>query len=349
MHWTLSEERDLRGYTIEWAEPEFFILSKRNRLFQSRTLKPPFTEIVEFPASQWKRGVARMRLAQRLLRFMFYNVLKLPDQSLFLTFGKDLGIYAAGTFHKLEGLGRPFRVLRAACALDGEGRVSFGEYLPNAQRGPVDVYQFIPGSRRAEIVHRFPAGSVRHVHGIYHDPYSDHHWCVTGDRKSECRVITTADNFRTLQTVGEGDETWRCVSLQFTRDAVYYATDAEFEQNYLYRIDRDAGARETLTELEGPVYYSHAVGDHLFFAVSAELCPSQEGRSASLWHVGPGGQCTRVFTMEKDAFPLRYFMPGTVHFPQGPGVCDQVFFHVVALRGGDNRTFSLRQKCAAAI
>jgi hypothetical protein len=343
MRWTLSEEEDLRGYTLEWAEPGFFILSKRNQLFHSRSLRLPFTELVEFPTPRWKREVARIRLAQRLFRFMFYNVLKLPDDSLFLTFGKDVGFYANGMFHPVEGLGRPFRVLRAACALDDEGRVTFGEYLPNAQRGPVEVYQFTPGDRRAKVVHRFPAGSVRHVHGIYHDPYSRRHWCVTGDRKSECRVIATPDNFRTLQTVGEGDESWRCVSLQFTRDAVYYGMDAEFEQNYLYRLDRQTGGRETLTALEGPVYYSYAAGEHLFFAVSAELCPSQQGRSASLWHVDPQGHCARLFEMEKDDFPLRFFMPGTMHFPLGPGLSDQLFFHVVALRGGDNRTFSLRR------
>jgi hypothetical protein len=292
----------------------------------------------------WKRMATGARPVQRLLRFMFYNVLKLPDHSLFLAFGKDIAAYTGGAVRPIEGLLRPCRILRSACALDGSGGVLFGEYISNAEREPIHIYRYRPGDRRLEVAYRFPAGSIRHVHGIYHDPHGNAHWCVTGDRKSECRMMTTSDTFESLQTVGEGDESWRCVSLQFTRGAIYYGTDAEFEQNHLYRIDRETGAREVLTAIEGPVYYSYAVGDDLFFAVSAELCPSQEGRSASLWHVTPDGGCSRVFALEKDVLPLRFFMPGTLHFPQGPGLSDRAFFHVVALRGADNRTFSLRRE-----
>jgi hypothetical protein len=138
------------------------------------------------------------------------------------------------------------------------------------------------------------------------------------------------------------------VSLRFSKDAVFYGMDAEFQQNYLYRIDRATGKRETLTELEGPVYYSYSVGEDLFFAVSAELCPSQQGTFAALWHVAPDGECTRLLTQEKDRLPVHYFMPGTLHFPQGPGVRGYVPFHMVALRGGDNRSFALRHSAPGA-
>src|SRR5262249_22724453 len=157
------------------------------------------------------------RPAQRLLRFLFYNVLRIEDGAVFVTFDKQAGIHEEGRFHLLEGLVKPCRVLRGACALDRNGTVYFGEYLLNPERGPVLVYRRERGTRRVEVVHPFPAGSVRHVHGIYHDPYTGSLWCVTGDGASECRMLRTRDGFATLEEIGAGDETWRCVSLLFTQ------------------------------------------------------------------------------------------------------------------------------------
>ena len=54
------------------------------------------------------------------------------------------------------------------------------------------------------------------------------------------------DALQTLPAVGAGDETWRAVSVQFTRDAVWYATDAEFRPNRLFRLDRASGRRREI-------------------------------------------------------------------------------------------------------
>ena len=146
---------------------------------------------------------------------------------------------------------RTGRVLRSACALADDGNVYFGEYFQNPEREPIHVYRYTPGAPKLETVYTFPAGAVRHVHGIYRDPYTSRLWCLTGDRGDECRFLTTDDGFRSVDLVGSGDETWRCVSAQFTRDHVYYGTDAEFQTNHLYRFHRASGDRETLVEIDG--------------------------------------------------------------------------------------------------
>jgi hypothetical protein len=184
-------------------------------------------------------------------------------------------------------------------------------------RLPVQVYRYTPGSRHVDVVYTFPAGSIRHVHGVYHDPYTDALWCVTGDKDSECPILHADDGFRTLEVIGKGDETWRCVSLLFTEDAVYYSMDAEFVRNWIYRIDQKSGRRDALGSVDGPVYYSYAFGKDLFFAVTAELCPSQQGKSASLWHVSEVGDLKQIFSVEKDRLPVKYFMPGTPHCQPG--------------------------------
>lgn len=346
-NYSVREEPVLRGYTVEWAEPGYFLLSRRDRLYTSTSLVPPFDPVGVVPVPLWRRAVAHIRPAQRLLRHLFYNVIKLRDGSLFVTFDKEVGIVAEGHFHRLEGLIRPCRVLRRGAAVDHKGDVFFGEYLSNRERGPVRIYRYVPGESALEQVYEFPAGSVRHVHGIYHDPFSNALWCLSGDVADECRVSRTFDGFGSLETVGHGDESWRCVSLLFTESHVYYGMDAEFVPNHIFHIDRSSGEREEIGKVDGPVYYSHAFGSDLLFTVTAELCPSQTGRSASLWRVVEGKKLERMLSLEKDALPIGAFMPGTLHFPLGPGLPDEVVFHAVALRGVDNRTFRIRRERVA--
>jgi hypothetical protein len=336
----VNAEEALGDTTVEWAEPGRFILSRRNELFESDTLRPPFRRLGAFPAPAWQRAASELRPAQRALRFMYWNVLPLRDGSIFLTFAKNIGIYRDGAISALGGLERPCRILRRGAALSADGSVYFGEYLLNRGRGAMRVYRYAPGDDRVEIAHVFPASAVRHIHGIFSDPYEGGLWCLSGDVGSECRIMRTMDGFRTIDVIGSGDETWRSVSMLFSPTAIYYAMDAEFTQNYIYRIDRKSGQRTQLTPVDGPVYYSHAVNDRYYFAVTAELCPSQKGRAAELWRVDDDGSCDRILMLEKDRYSVKYFMPGTIDFPRGPGLPDKLLFRSTAL-AGDNRTFSV--------
>ncbi|HYH81333.1 MAG TPA: hypothetical protein VEX86_16130 [Longimicrobium sp.] len=334
-------EPALNGYSLEWVEPGLVLASARDRLFRAPGADGPFEEVARFPTPLALRVAARLRMAQRVLRFMYYNALRLPDDRFFLSFGRDVGVLREGKVERLKGLLRPARVMRGACALDAAaGAVYFGEYLNNPGRTPILVYRYRLGEARLEVAHVFQPGAVRHVHGIYHDPYTGGLWCTTGDRGAENQILFTPDGFRTLEVAGGGDESWRCISLQFTADAVYYGTDAEFIPNHLYRLDRRTGLRERITALEGPTYYSCSHRSSCYFGVAAELCPSQTGRFAALWRVGPDGTAARVLTVQKDRLDPHYFMPGTLDFPRGPGLADRLLFHVTSL-APDNRCFSV--------
>lgn len=346
--WDIAPEPLLQGYSIEWLEPDYFVLSRREELYEAHALHEKFVKIGTYPTLFWKKSVARYRPFQRLFRHMYYNVLKLPNGNLFLTFDRGIGLYIDGNIHPIDDLARPCRLLRSGCAIDKNGNVFFGEYLSNSERGPIQVYRYIPGNTRLEVAYTFQPGTIRHVHGIYYDPYSESLWCVTGDRGSECRILRTVDSFRHLETIGQGDESWRCVSLLFSEDAVYYATDSEFQQNRIYRINRKTGQRDALGNIDGLVYYSCNLGNDLFFGVSAELCPGQKGpihkgRAASLWHVAEDDKIQKLCSFEKDILPVKYFMPGTLHLPGGPGMTTMFYFHCVGLRGADNLTYRIKK------
>jgi hypothetical protein len=348
MAWTVELAPELDGYGVEWVEPGRMILSRRNRLFESTNINPEPRLLGEVQVPIWQRQAARVRLGQRMMRFMFYNVIPLGDGKYFVTFNRQVGILDRHGFHAVEGMLQRFRVLRGACALGDSGAVYFGEYFYNEKRVPVHVYRCRPDEKRAEIAHTFAAGSVRHVHGVYRDPFSSAIWVATGDHPHESCLWRTDDEFASLQVFGSGDEGWRAVSLQFTRDAVYYATDAEFRQNLVYRVDRATGERTIVGEIDGPVYYSHTVDGEMFFAVTAELCPSQAEMKATLWRVTADEGLEQVYSAAKDLGARKIlgppFMVGTMNFPGGPGAPGGTYFHGVSLKGIDNRTLRLYKK-----
>jgi hypothetical protein len=342
MNWKVENVPELRGYTVEWAEPGNFYLSRQNRLFHSENLKPPFKQIATFAAPFWKQAVSNFRLAQRVLRFMVTNVIPLKNGDLFVTFDKSVGIIRDGRFQELKGLERPCRVLRSACAIDDGGDIFFGEYLANEERGEMRIYKYSQGSDTLETAYVFPPDSIRHIHGLYFDEFTKSVFCLTGDKEAECLILRSFDGFKTTETVGKGDETWRAVSILFNKNYFYYGTDAEFRANHLYKVNRESLERENLGEVSGTVFYSKKLGEDLFFTTTAEDAPSQKEKVAALWHVDSAGDYREIVKFKKDSLNGTLFMWGTIHFPFVNKLENELYFHLVGVKE-DNQTFRVRK------
>jgi hypothetical protein len=342
MNWTIENVPELRGYTVEWAEPENFYISRQNRLFHANSLKPPFKQVAKIDAPFWKQAASNFRPAQRLLRFMVTNVVPLENGDLFVTFDKSVGIVRDGNYRELKGLVRPCRVLRSACAIDEKGDIYFGEYLANTERGEMRIYKYSKGSDALEIAYTFPPNTIRHIHGLYFDEFTKSVFCLTGDKEAECLILRSFDGFKTTEVVGKGDETWRAVSVLFVRNYFYYGTDAEFRANHIYKVNRENLERENLGEVSGTVFYSKLIGDDLFFATTAEDAPSQKERVAALWHVDSEGNYTEITKFKKDFLNGTLFMWGTIHFPYANKFENELYFHLVGVNE-DNQTFRLRR------
>ncbi|MEO8648581.1 MAG: hypothetical protein ABI539_05385 [Acidobacteriota bacterium] len=343
MSWSVEEIVGLKGYAIEWAEPGSYYLSRRNVIYHSTDLVPPFKKVAVVDAPVWKSVAARSRLAQRLLRFMITNVVPVGDGRLFVTFDKTVGIVEGGRFRPLSGLVRPCRVLRAACALDSRGDIYFGEYLANAERGQMRIYRYSAGDDALTVAYTFPAGSIKHIHGVYFDAVENALYCLTGDEEKECRIIKSDDGFETLNSVGEGDETWRAVSILFDQKAFYYGMDAEYRANHIYKVERSTLERTSLGEVNGTVFYSKRIGEDLFFTTTAENAPSQTENVAAIWNIGPDQVSREIIKFQKDRWHKSLFQFGTIHFPYVNKLENELYFQVVAVRG-DAETFRLYRK-----
>jgi hypothetical protein len=342
MPWVVEEIPDLKGYTVEWAENGNYFLSRRNVVYHSADLKPPFTKITSIGTEFWRRLAAYPRLGQRLLRFMVTNILPLKNGDLFVTFDKSVGVIQKRHYTELKGMFRPCRVLRGAAAVDQNGDVFFGEYLANPDRGEMRIYRYKPASRILEAAYVFGAGSIRHIHGLYFDPITNALFCLTGDDDQECRILRSSDGCRTFEVVGEGDESWRAVSVLFKQNSFYYGTDAEFRTNHLYQVDRESLERRIMGEVSGTAFYSKSIDRDLFFTTTAENAPSQKENVAALWHVDQNGNCIELAKYEKDKWHKALFGFGTIHLPNMGNNLDRLYFHLVGVEG-DNRCFVIHR------
>lgn len=342
MKWSVEEIPTLQGYTVEWAAPGEYFLSRRNELFFSPTLEPPFEKIATIRGSRVRELLSRSRLAQRLLRFQVTNVIPMDEDEIFVTFDKSAGVVSGWQYRPLEGMVRPCRVLRGACAVDAEGSLFFGEYLNNAERGEVHVYTIPKGSQKIEVAHTFSRGSIRHVHGIYFDPFTEDLFCLTGDVGDECRILRTTDRFATLETVGMGNESWRAVSMIFTAESMIFGTDAEHSENRIFRIDRATGERMDCGSVDGTVFYSVSLGEDHFFTTTAENAPGQRLDRAGLWHLGPEHTLELITDFPKDRWNHTLFQFGTIHFPSRSTLDHETYFHLVGVKG-DNRCYRVKR------
>ncbi len=342
MSWKVENVPELNGYALEFAELGNFYLSRRNDLFHSENLHPPFKKIAAIDAPFWKTAAANVRLAQRLLRFMTTNIIPLAGGDLFVTFDKSVGIIRDGKYTALKNLERPCRVLRSACAVDAKGDIFFGEYIANTERGAMSIYKYSPVNDALETAYTFPENTIRHVHGIYFDEFTGSLFCLTGDDDKECVFWQTFDGFKTLKTVGAGDETWRAVSVLFDEKAFYYGMDAEYRTNHIYKVSRENLERKSLGEVNGTVFYSKKIGTDLFFATTAENAPSQTENVAAVWHVDGNDNLEKLVSFKKDRWHRSLFMFGTIHFPYRNALENELYFQLVGVEE-DNQTFRLKR------
>lgn len=343
MNWKIENIPELTGYTLEWAEPNNYFLSQRNIIFHSETLKTPFKQIAIINAPTWKQFLTKLRPIQRLFRFSVTNIIPNSAEELFITFDKSVGVVRNGKYQTLSGLKRPCRVLRSACAVDQNKDIYFGEYLANDERGEMFIYKYISGSDLLEVVYTFPANSIKHIHGLYFDEYTNSIFCLTGDEEKECQILQSFDGCNSFEVIGKGDETWRAVSILFDENNLYYGTDAEFRSNHIYKVNRKTLERTQLGEVNGTVFYSKKIGNNLFFTTTAENAPSQKENVAALWHIGEDEKCTRLISFEKDWWHPTLFQFGTIHFPNKNSLIDQIYFYLVGVNE-DNQVFKASLK-----
>ncbi len=208
------------------------------------------------------------------------------------------------------------------CQVDGT--FYYGEYRSNPERSPVHVWQCKKGQKRWSSAWQFK--NVRHIHGVFHDFYTDSIWVTTGDQNSEAGIWRTDDGFKTLELIAGGSQQKRAVQLLFTEDYVYFGSDTPNERNYIYRMDRAGERLEPLVAVGSSVFFGCIVGKSLYFSTAVEPSKVNARRYAEVWRSNNGEDWMKCLEFKKDIWAMNLFQYGQVFFPAGPGDGTKLYY-----------------------
>ena len=213
-----------------------------------------FTHVAHVPASLPARLFARMRIPARVMRAGLHGLVRHGDGAL-ITVARGAVLRAApgdpefSLAHRVTRGSRPLNL-----AVDRHG-VFFGEYFGNPDRSEVHVYGSSDGVAFTP-VHTFPAGAVRHVHGVFADPYRNGMWVLTGDDDEESGLWFSDDGFATLERVAGGSQRTRAVCVHVEADGLVVPTDTPRERNRIQWFDPQDGSFRDLFEIDGSVFHA---------------------------------------------------------------------------------------------
>ena len=326
--------------TIYFAKGYKIYQSNKNNkklVFDGKLIDPKYTFISNFS-----------RMLNRLLRIEPSSMLLLKNGSRLISAKKGLFLAKRGSkeYLKIFSIPRGNKPLNISLN-PTTGHLYFGEYILNGRfsdnkRSEVHIYKSEDDGQHWKICYTFPKNTIRHIHGIFYDKYTDQMWITTGDRNSECLIASTSDGFKSLNILKQGEQKYRAVTLLFYKDVIVYGTDTEHETNHIYSICRENAEERCLQTLQGSVLT--AIQDsNSRAAMSTAVEPSKVNNHpySHIWFSHDGIDWKDVYSEKKDFWSAKYFQYGRITFPQNAIQNDTITFSGHALQGFDNKTTTL--------
>jgi hypothetical protein len=236
-------------------------------------------------------------------------------------------------------------VLHGGICEDENGDIYFGEYFMNPDRNPVRIWRVSADLAHWEVAYTFSENTIRHVHGIYVDPFeSETLWITTGDDEGECYLFKTQDRFKHVTRYGDGSQNYRAVRLFFTKDYITWATDSHVEQNYACRIARDSDILEIGQALDGSAWYGTMTRDGLYITcTTVEPGPAIQSNRSRILVSRDGFSWQEIHSFKKDFWrPMKVFKYGVISLPSGEMRSREVYISGEGLVGLDGKSMQLR-------
>lgn len=321
---------------MHYAGRDLFVSSHHNLVYMSdgsRTVEIPL------PNPMLSHVFGYSRLARRALRLDKCNVAPVGEHAV---------IVRQGVVYHYDSKARELRstlklrqcrnVLHQSITVVGDDDVFFGEYGRNKDRGPVPVYRSRDGGRSWATIYEFAAGTIKHVHGCYWDRFDRKLWVLTGDFENECHILIADVDFKNVETIGDGGQTYRACNVFFERDAVHWIMDSQLEPSHHIRFDRATKQITRLDVFPGPVWYIKRLVDGYYLAATAqEIGPGVRDTYSHLMVSSDLKSWDSVHRFEHDGWPKRYFKFGVIGFADGPQASDRFYIFGEAIKGMDGK------------
>jgi len=314
-------------------------VSSNYTIYRSEDGGNTFNKVANLPTFSMIQLLGKFRLTSRAFRLGIRTLRKLKSGTVLAIANRKIFRLKNNEIKVVYSFRKGLGPLREGWCEDNEGNCYLGEYFLNNKRDtPVYLLKSEDDGQTWKIVYSFR--NIRHIHCVQYDPFSKSIWLSTGDRDEESSILFSEDGGETWVDIGLGNQMFRAVSLLFTKNHVYWGSDAPTKQNYIYRYIRKTGEIERLTPVDGPVHYSTIVKNKIkLFATTVE--GNSEGKSAEwdkkahIWGSEDGVYWKDLISWRKDIWPyiLGY---GRILFASGWHRSNDVYFTTQALQKVDN-------------
>lgn len=302
------------------------IIYSRGKTIYERSHKGITREIVSLHKNIFDHIFCKSQLYQRLTRSHIQHVLPLKENRLLA--------FVSGHIYFID---MENQTIIASSSLRGSqplhiakfgDTVYYGEYIRSSSKPPIYLLRSNPPYTKWKEVKKFD--NIRHIHGVFSDPYDESLWITTGDEDEECWIINLSrENYEVRFMMG-GSQTYRAVTLLFSEDYIYYGTDTPKEKNYIYRFKRGTSVLEQLEEVGSSVFFGVKVNNNLYFSTGCEPGKFNREDAVELWESRGGTEWKKRMTFKKDLWHNKLFRYGLIFFPAGPGDEKHLWFSSIA-------------------
>lgn len=273
-------------------------------------------------------------LLQRLIREKIHQVLLVENKLIVVTKGIIRVYNLSGQPLAAFPVERGSRPLRQGIETIGNA-IFYGDYWGNKNRDPVNLYRIdLVSLKRKKIT---VLKHVRHIHFVHSDFRDDRYLFIgTGDANSESGIYRVEISSGIKETIAEGAQKFRAVSLIQLGDTLLWGSDSPCSQNAIYRLNLSRGCdAEKITPIDGPAYYSTRSADgSLYISTTIE---DRRCHKAIIYRSTDNGSNWYAYrSFKKDMWPEKWFGYGVVEFPRGHEHISGLYYNLSGLKEPHN-------------
>ena len=334
-----------------YQEPEKIWVAKGRRFFAVDSTGKKVSRVFTVPGGLKERLMTCGRILTQGTRNDIRILLPLKNGNILIAAKRKVVVFSAqgevlNIWSDFQG-NKPGH--QGACVTP-DGTVFFTEYLLNPQRDhAIRLWRSLDHGMTWHVVKEFAPGDIRHLHFVKWDVYARCLWMGTGDygeNGAENRLYQSKDNGETWRLVGQYSQDWRAIGVCFTKDYLYWGTDAGScpDTVHFVRMDRQTETLEILDDMEGPCHGCGSYADgRAFFSTGVEGGENEKDNIARMKMLGADGKLQTVWECKKDCLPL-IIQYGVMRFPLGTDNCTRACFTTMGLAHGHGEAIMLEQK-----
>ena len=326
-----------KRFVALYVDKNEWIVSKGYKLYR---YNPTTDKLIYFSKLNDRKNSAysRFALTRRLFRAEITHLYHFQNDTWMCIAKKALFKYnsQSGMFENccdIEKGSRPMALCQSK-----DGTIYYGEYCYNPQLKKMRIFKSEDNGQCWTVAHTFADGEINHIHGLFADPYSNKIWVATGDDDKACIFGYTEDGFKSFVRQFEGSQQYRVCAPLFAEEEIIFATDSQYEQNYIRTIDRLTGEVKNLQAIQGSGIYAVQFGEKMMVSTTVEPSAVNHDKSSHLWYSEDGHNWREIASYKKDCWHTVYFQFGSIRFPHYSYACDKLIFTGRSLSGLDGKT-----------